>query len=75
MTRISALRARAIAASGGNGDDWDIDSQWEDEAGSGWVKDYSGGIKRRAYPDVSTAPADGESGFRSADTASQTGGN
>ena len=49
MTGISSLRARAVAASQMSGDDWDFDSEWDDEAGPSWIKDYTGGVKHRGY--------------------------
>ena len=47
MTGISSLRARAVAAAQASGDDWDFDSEWDDEAGPSWIKDYTGGVKHR----------------------------
>jgi hypothetical protein len=48
MTGISSLRARAVAAAQASGD-WDFDSEWDDDAGPSWIKDYTGGVKHRGY--------------------------
>ena len=50
MTQISQLRARAVAASRANSEDWDSDPLWDDEAGPSWTKDFTGGYKHRLYP-------------------------
>jgi hypothetical protein len=49
MAGISGARARAVAAARASGDDWDFDSEWDDEVGPAWIKDYTGGVKHRGY--------------------------
>jgi hypothetical protein len=51
MARVSVSMARAAAVRA-NSDDWDSDSQWDDEAGPSWIKDYTGGVKHRGYSSI-----------------------
>jgi hypothetical protein len=67
MSGISSLRALAVAASQANGDDWDFDSEWDDEVGPSWIKDYTGGVKHRGYArsEQSAMGAEGSTATRS----------